>query len=89
MERGEGITVSALSISYTTGLAVIALSETEWRISDPNRRSDDARSLIGFIQLIHHRYEITVIGRPGQRHYTHSFDAAIHYLASNPGPQEP
>jgi hypothetical protein len=80
--------VSALSVSYTTGLAVIALSDSEWRISDPARRNDDARSLIGFIQHTHHHYEITVIGRPGEREYTHSFDAAIHYLANLPGRQD-
>jgi hypothetical protein len=74
-----------LFVSYTTGLAVMALSETEWLISDPAGRSDDARSLIGFIQYVHHRYETTVIGRSGDRHYAYSFDAAIHFLAGYPG----
>jgi hypothetical protein len=81
--------VSALSVSYATGLAVIPLSDTEWRISDPAHRNEDARSLIGFIQYIHHHYEITVIGRPGEREYTHSFKAAIDHLANLPGRQHP
>jgi hypothetical protein len=76
--------LGTLPLSHTTGFAVLALSETEWRISDPSRRSDDALSLIGFVQREKNTYEVTAIGRPKKRHYSGSFDDALQYLARVP-----
>jgi hypothetical protein len=72
---------NTVPVSHTTGLAVFALSDTEWRISDPSRHPDDARSLLGFVQRTNTMYEVTVIGRPRERHYSESFDGALQHLS--------
>jgi hypothetical protein len=73
---------STVPVSQTAGLDVLALSETEWRVSDPTRRADDALCLIGFIQRVGRVFEVTVLGRPRERHYCGSFDAALHCLVA-------
>lgn len=69
------------SASQTTQLTVVPISRTEWRISDPRRRSNDATCLVGFIQKVEGLFETTEIGRPRERHYYQSFDAAVSSLA--------
>jgi hypothetical protein len=76
--------LGTLPLSHTTGFAVLALSSTEWRISDPSRRADDAHSLVGFVQREKNKYEVTAISRPERRHYSQSFDEALQYLARVP-----
>jgi hypothetical protein len=73
---------STMPVSHPTGLVVIALSEKEWRVSDPSRRSDDALCLLGFIQRVDTAFEVTVIGRPRERHYCGSFNSALQCLAA-------
>jgi hypothetical protein len=68
---------STLHVSHPTKPGVIALSEADWRISDPSRRSDEPLSLVGFIQRTNELFEVTVIGRPWERHYYGSFDEAL------------
>lgn len=63
-------------------LAVLPISDTEWRVSDPHRPSDDALCLVGFIQEIRGRFEATEIAHPRERHYYGSLDAAVSSLAS-------
>jgi hypothetical protein len=71
---------STLPVSPMARPGIVALSETEWRISDPSRRSDDALSLVGFIQRAGDLFEVTVIGRPRELRYYGSFDEALLYL---------
>jgi hypothetical protein len=75
---------STLPLSHTTGFAVLSLSATEWLISDPSRRPDDALSLIGFVQRDKNMYEVTALGCPGERRYFESFDEALQHLARTP-----
>jgi hypothetical protein len=66
-------------------LAVIALSATSWRVSDPSHRSDGGLSLIGFVQCIGDVFEVTVLGLPREREYCGSFNKALQYLARASG----
>lgn len=62
-------------------VVVLPISDTEWRISDPRRRSDDASTLIGFIQEVEGLFETTEIGHPSERHYYSSLDDAVSSLS--------
>jgi hypothetical protein len=62
-------------------LAVVTLSATSWRVSDPSRRPDGGLSLLGFVQRVNDTFEVTVLGIPRERHYCGSFNQALRYLA--------
>ena len=62
---------------------VLAISNTEWRVSDPRRRDDDALCLIGFVQQVDDVFETTQIGRPRERHYFHTLQHAVDHLVAN------
>jgi hypothetical protein len=66
-------------------LAVIALSATSWRVSDPSRRPDNGLSVIGFVHCIGDVFEVTVLGLPREREYCGSFNKALQYLARASG----
>lgn len=76
------IPIRHTAVGRTAGLVVIALSGQEWRVSDPSRRADDAQCLVGFIERVGDVFEVTVIGRPRERHFCGSFDAALGFLAA-------
>ncbi|MCU1544279.1 MAG: hypothetical protein JWM50_2144 [Microbacteriaceae bacterium] len=61
-------------------LEIIAISDAEWRVSDPSRRQDDALCLVGFVQRVDDVFEVTLIGRPRERLYFASFDEATCFL---------
>jgi hypothetical protein len=61
-------------------LEIIRISHDEWRVSDPRRRYDDALCLIGFVQRVDGVFEVTVIGRPRERHYFRTFADATEFL---------
>jgi hypothetical protein len=61
-------------------LRLTPISGTEWRVTDPSRREDDALCLIGFVQLIGDLFEVTKIGAPRERHYFATMDEAMHDL---------
>jgi hypothetical protein len=63
-------------------LQLTPLSGTEWRVSDPRRREDDALCLVGFVQFIGGLFEVTKIGEPRERHYFATMDQAMHDLRS-------
>jgi hypothetical protein len=63
-------------------LEIIPISESEWRVSDPRRRYDDALCLVGFVQRIDGAFEVTVIGRPRERQYFRSFGEATQFLGT-------
>jgi hypothetical protein len=62
-------------------VTVLNISDTEWRVSDPERREDDARCLVGFVQQFGDVFEAMWISRPRERHYFGSLQAAIYDLA--------
>lgn len=69
------------SALVTDDLGVIAISPTEWRVSDLSIDEKDGLSLIGFVQKVDEVYEITTIGRPLIRTYVGSFNAALDALS--------
>jgi hypothetical protein len=54
-----------LTVSYPYGLAVIALSEGEWRISDRSRCSEDPFCLIAFVRRADGLFEVARQTFPG------------------------
>jgi hypothetical protein len=58
-------------------VTILSISDTEWRVSDPRRRQDDALCLIGFVQQIGDVFETLAISRPHERRYFGSLQAAI------------
>jgi hypothetical protein len=64
-------------------LEIIQISDTEWRVSDPRRRHDDALCLIGFVQRVDGVFEVTLIGRPRDRQYFRSFADATQFLGAS------
>jgi hypothetical protein len=66
-------------------ILVIPISASEWRVSDPRRRADDALCLIGFVERVGATYETTQIGRPLERRSFEALQAAIDYLATTQG----
>lgn len=67
---------------FTDNIGVIAISPTEWRVSDLTIDDRDALSLIGFVQKLGDLYEITAIGAPFSRSYVATFNSAIDVLSS-------
>ncbi len=62
-------------------LEVIALSGTEWRIGDPRLPADDARRVLGFVELRDGTYEALLLGREFDRSGFESLDDAISHVA--------
>lgn len=71
-----------LQAVFADDIGVIALSPTEWRVSDLTIDEADAVGLIGYVQKIGDVYEITALGKPYTRVYVGSFDAAIDALST-------
>jgi hypothetical protein len=66
--------------SVRFGLEVIEISPTEWRVSDADAAAHDALALVGFVQQTDAGFEVTAIGRPGERVRFDDFDAALRRL---------
>ena len=64
------------------GLEVTEISNREWRVSDTGFAAIGAPDVVGFILQLEGMFEVTQIGRPGQRTYFRSFDAALDALRS-------
>jgi len=64
------------------GLEVTEISNREWRVSDTRFAAIGAPDVVGFILQLEGMFEVTQIGRPGQRTYFRSFDAALDALRS-------
>jgi hypothetical protein len=62
-------------------MSVIAISPTEWRVSDSRRAENDARGLIGFVQQVDDVFEVTALRSPGERRYYLTFDGAMGSLS--------
>ncbi|MCU1425956.1 MAG: hypothetical protein JWM51_2247 [Microbacteriaceae bacterium] len=65
----------------TPAMSVIAISPTEWRVSDSRRAEDDARSLVGFVQRVGDVFEVTFLRAPGERRFYASYASAMSSLA--------
>jgi hypothetical protein len=79
------ILMTTIILKAPTPLNVVPISDTEWRVSDPACRSDDARCVVGFVQQIDRVFEATRISTPTSRSYFSSLSAAIAALASPHG----
>jgi hypothetical protein len=69
------------SATRDQSMSVIAISPTEWRVSDSRRAENDARSLIGFVQRVGDVFEVTALRTPGERRYYLTFDGAMGSLS--------
>lgn len=63
------------------GLEVVALSDTEWRISDAARPECDGLALVAFVQRVGSLYEVTELAKPSRRTYFDSLPAAVDMLS--------
>ena len=59
------------------GLAVFALSNTQWRISDATRPESDGLALLAFVEQVGSLYEVTELAKPSRRTYFSSLSAAL------------
>lgn len=64
------------------GLEATEISSREWRVSDTRSAELGAPAVVGFILQLDGMFEVTQIGRPGQRTYFRSFEAALDALRS-------
>ena len=62
-------------------VTVLSISDSEWRVSNPRIRQDDALCLLGFVQQVGGVFETTRIARPRERRYYATLQAAIESLA--------
>jgi len=67
-------------LDQISSVEVIAISEREWRISDPTKSERDGLALLGFVELVDSTYEVTVLGEPGRRYYFSSFEESVRAL---------
>lgn len=67
--------------SLDQAVEVIAISEREWRVSDPTKVERDGMALLGFVELVDTTYEVTVIGEPRRRLYYASLEESVLALA--------
>ena len=63
-------------VSALCDVHLTAISPTEWRVTDQRTPEGDPYGVIGFIQMLDGRYEVTKLGAPGQRSYYPSLAAA-------------
>ena len=67
--------------SATHATEVLAISPTEWRVSDPAMPESDGRSVLGIVQVIGDTFEVTRIGTPLARFYFGTLDEAVRFLS--------
>lgn len=68
-------------------IRVDALSPSEWRVCDDRVPSDDARSLIGFIERNRGVYEVIEFADPLKFSFFLSLEAALsHFVGATPDP---
>lgn len=53
------------------------ISENNWRVADKRFRETNPRTVLGFIQWVDGRYEVTDVRRSGERFFYGSRDAAV------------
>ncbi|MGO4689770.1 hypothetical protein [Glaciibacter sp. 2TAF33] len=66
-------------------IRIDALSASEWRVSDDRVPSNDASSLVGFIEEHDGVYEVLRFGDPVEFTFAPSLDAAIAHLTDAVG----
>ena len=72
------------SLDQVTAVEVIAISEREWRVSDPTKVERDGLALLGFVELVGTTYEVTVLGEPRRRQYFGSLEESVSALSARP-----
>src|SRR5690606_17942881 len=72
----------AESNTATRTVEVLAISPTDWRVSDPTLPESDGSSVIGVVQVVGDTFEVTRIGTPFSRYYFGTLDLAVSFLAS-------
>lgn len=58
-------------------VALVKLSPTEWRVSDPRASVHDAASLLGFIEARGRVFEVTVVSRGVESYTALTLDSAV------------
>ena len=65
-------------------IQVTALSPTEWTVVDTSISSNEAASLIGFIEKVGDRFEVMEFGDPLKFLFFDTMEAATGHLSSRP-----
>jgi len=60
--------------------AVVAISPTMWRVSDPRAPEGVGRSELGLVQTVGEIFEVTRVGKPFSRYYFGTLDDAVSFL---------
>jgi hypothetical protein len=77
--------VGTIQRSALAHIRVDALLPSAWRVCDTREASNDASSLIGFIQEHDGDYEVMRFGDPIEFTLTHSLDEALTHLTDATG----
>lgn len=80
-ERGMVEEIEALP--SVRDIRIIPISDHEWRISDIRRNESDGMALLGFVERVGDRYEVTELGARPVRVYRDTLAAATNYLAKH------
>jgi hypothetical protein len=67
-------------IQGASPIEVISISSKEWRVSDPTLIECDGKALLGFVEQVGPRYEVTALCDPRERTSCETFDEALREL---------
>jgi hypothetical protein len=80
-QQCNGCMEARTTVTYPDlGVAVIAIADDEWRVSD-TRVPRSAPALLGFVKQCGSEFEVTQIGAPGRRAHCDRFRDALQRLA--------
>ena len=67
----------------TSDISFLPLKPRQWRVVDNRLPAHDVRALLGFLEKVNDRYELTLIGHPGDRRTFDDLDAVRHTVHSS------
>jgi hypothetical protein len=75
------MTVHMLTPRPVQSIQLTPVSKTEWTVVDTRIDPGEAKSLIGFIELVGDRFEVLEFGDPLKFHTAPSMNAALAHLS--------
>ena len=83
------MSIHTLTPRTVRNIQVTALSPTEWTVVDTHIPSNEAASLIGFIEKVGDHFEVMEFGDPLKFLFFDSMEAATDHLSARPVPAAP